>query len=306
MAAAPAWLKTHSMGEYVYDWQWASAAKRAGFDYYPKLILGVPFTPVTGRRMLMRPDVPFEDALPALLTGVRAASEQARGVHVLFNTRDECAGLEKVGLFPRHQFQFQWYNDGFTDFNAFLASLPRKVRKEIRRERKALSHITMNCIRQPGVDDLDFLYDCYANTCDMYSGYSGRYLNREFFHWLAEHWNERLLAVIAETDHRVAGAFCAVKGDRLYGRHWGAIEDHRFLHFEVCYYTPLAYAIDNGFQRFEPGHGGKHKQRRGFVPTITRSSHALFKSELHAGLQRAAAEESVWVEEQVRAIAKPG
>ena len=296
VAGAPGWVKAHSMGEFVYDHAWADAAHRAGIEYYPKLILGVPFSPVTGQRLLVHPDEPREAWLGALLAGVEAAVEGTRGLHVLFDTEAEASWLAERGAFLRLQYQFHWRNEGYSCFEDFLARFRSKARNKIRRERRDAQKLEITSKVGPTGEELVALHDFYTNTCSQFGPWGRVYLSQEMFRRLGERWGHRLHTVIArDGDRMVGGALNVVKGKRLYGRYWGYTDAVPFLHFECCYYQAIDFCIANGLEVFEPGHGGGHKYRRGFVPTLTYSNHALVEPRLHDGLRRYAAQEAAQV-----------
>ena len=304
VGAAPGWVKGHSMGEFVYDHGWADAARRAGFRYYPKLIVAVPFTPVTGQRLLVHPDLrgteAYDAVMNALAAGLQEASRGCFGLHVLFDTEEECGWLDRHGLFPRLQFQFHWNNDGYRTFEDWLRSFPSDKRNKIRRERKALKDLTIEAMVDPDPPILDALHDFHTLTASQFGPWGHVYLSKDTFRQLGESWGHRLHAVVArDGDRIVGGAFNVVKGDRLYGRYWGCSADIRFLHFEVCYYKAIEDCIERGIRVFEPGHGGGQKYRRGFVPTITRSNHALGHPQLNEAFRHYTREEA----EDVRARA---
>lgn len=303
VGAAPAWVKTHSMGEFVYDHGWADAAHRAGLDYYPKLVVGIPFTPATGSRLLVHPDAEAEPVRMALLEGLEEASHDCHGLHVLFNPEEEARWLLERGAFPRLQFQFHWTNEGYASFDDWLARFPSKKRNKIRRERKDLRGLRVEAEVSPSMERLDAMHTFYRHHCRQFGPWGRVYLSREVFRFLGEHWSDRLHLVTAwDGDRIVAGAFNVVKGERLYGRYWGAVEDVRFLHFEVCYYQAVEECIRRGIRVFEPGHGGGHKYRRGFEPTVTWSSHWLADPRLHRGLAQYAQEEAQHVLKQVESL----
>jgi uncharacterized protein len=304
VAAAPGWVKTHSMGEFVYDHAWADAAQQAGMPYYPKLVIGVPFTPVTGRRLLIAEGPKQSEWLSALASGIARAARGLQGVHLLFCTENEAEALKGLGLFPRLQFQFHWYNNDYKDFEGYLASLKGRRRTEVRRERRALSDLDIRASTVPTAAEMDALHAFYTNTCAQFGHWGRTYLNRDFFALLAEHWGERLHTVIArDGDTLVAGALNVQKGTRLYGRYWGCSVQRRFLHFEVCYYQAIEYAVAHGLTVFEPGHGGGHKYRRGFRPTLTWSSHALTERRLHQALENHTKGERSHVRRQAAGLA---
>jgi predicted N-acyltransferase len=304
VAAAPAWRKDHSMGEFVYDHGWADAARRAGLRYYPKLVVAVPFTPVAGPRLLVRDGLPRHDeALATLAAGLEQASKGCHGLHVLFDTEGEADWLAARGAFTRLQFQFHWHNEGFGTFEDWLGTLPAKKRNKIRRERKSLGGIRIVSETNPSPEILDALHRFYRNTASQFGPWGHVYLSREFYRHLGATWGERLHTVTAwDGDRIVAGAFNVVKGGRLYGRTWGCDTQVPFLHFEVCYYAAIEACIRQGWTTFEPGHGGGHKYRRGFRPIVTRSSHRLADPRLHEALRRYTLEETAEVEARIEEL----
>jgi len=303
VGAAPGWVKGHSMGEFVYDHGWANAARGAGLPYYPKLVVGVPFSPVSGQRLLVADDADTGAVRQALLAGLQAAVEGCHGLHVLFNTEAEATWLAERGAFPRLQYQFHWTNHDYEDFEHFLRRFSSKKRNKIRRERKELRGLRLEAVVDPGAERLDVMHRFYVQHCRNFGPWGRVYLSRDFFQYLGEAWGDRLHVVLAyDGDRPVAGTFNVVKGDRLYGRHWGAEDDVKFLHFEVCYYQAIEECIRRGLRVFEPGHGGGHKYRRGFEPTLTWSSHWLAHGGLHNALRDHAAAEAEAVREQVEEL----
>ena len=303
VGACPGWLKTHSMGEFVYDHAWADAAHRASIPYYPKLIVGLPFTPVTGPRMLIAPGADNEAVRRALLQGLNTASEDACGLHVLFNTDREAAWLADEGVFTRLQFQFHWRNEGFKTFEDWLSTFPSKRRNKVRRERKALSHLSFENVQDPSPSLLAAMHKLYSNTCEQFGPWGRVYLSPEVFSLLGERWKGRLQMLCAWEGNELVGAALNVyKNGALFGRYWGCQRHIPFLHFEVCYYQPVEHSIANGWQRFEPGHGGGHKYLRGFVATTTYSSHAFGNPLLQRAFQAHATEEAEAVVEHMRGL----
>lgn len=304
VGAAPAYVKTHSMGEFVYDHAWADAARRGGLRYYPKLIVGVPFTPVSGERLLVHPEADRAAVQNALLRGLEEAAKDCHGLHVLFDTEAEAAVLAKRGAFTRLQYQFHWSNNGYRTFEDWVCTFPSDKRNKIRRERKELKGLRIEAITNPEPAVIDALHAFHSNTASQFGPWGHVYLSRETFRYLGEVWGNRLHTVVAwEGDRIVAGAFNVLKGDRLYGRYWGTDENVRFLHFEVCYYRAIEDCIARGIGTFEPGHGGGHKYRRGFVPTVTYSNHWLADPRLHDALRRYSAEEATAVRREVDVLA---
>ena len=304
VGAAPAWVKSHSMGEFVYDHAWADAARRAGLRYYPKLIVGVPFTPVGGKRLLIHPDADADAVGSALLRGLEEAARDCHGLHVLFDTEAEATTLATRGAFPRLQYQFHWSNAGYRTFEDWVCTFPSDKRNKIRRERKELRGLRIDAITHPSPSVLDALHAFHRNTASQFGPWGHVYLSSAMFRYLGEAWGDRLHAVVArDGDRMVAGAFNVLKGDRLYGRYWGTDDNVRFLHFEVCYYRAIEDCIARGVGTFEPGHGGGHKYRRGFVPTITYSNHRLADPRLHEALRRYSVEEAAAVRREVEVLA---
>ncbi|WP_026606073.1 GNAT family N-acetyltransferase [Methylocapsa acidiphila] len=278
-AAAPAYLKTHSMGEYVFDFGWADAYQRAGVQYYPKLQIASPFTPATGRRLLVAPGH-GETARQTLIAGSRAWREKigASSIHVTFPTRAEWETLGAAGFLQRTGQQFHFINKGYADFEAFLADLASRKRKMIRRERKEalapgieIERLTGAAITEAHWDSF-FLF--YQDTGARKWGTP--YLTRAFFSAVGAAMADHILLVMAKRNGRyIAGAINFIGKDALYGRNWGAIEEHPFLHFEVCYYQAIEFAILRGLARVEAGAQGEHKLARGYGPVPTYSAHDI-------------------------------
>lgn len=299
LAAAPGWVKSHSMGEFVYDHGWAHAARSAGIQYYPKLVIGSPFSPVTGTRLL---GPTSGEARDALWRGITEAGRDTCGIHVLFDTESEARELQGRGAFPRLQYQFWWRNEGYRTYDDFLARFSSDRRNKLRRERKLPPSLQIIDAMGPDRPTVDALYDFYADTADKHF-YGNRYLSREFFRALADEWGHRIHYVLVRDEGKpIAGTFNVQKGDRLYGRYWGATRDVKYLHFEVCYHRAIEHAIREGLSVFEPGHGGEHKYVRGFLPQITWSSHKLTDRRLHDGLAGWSAREADAVLHEVAAL----
>lgn len=275
---APMYLKSHSQGEYVFDHGWADAFERAGGEYYPKLQVCVPFTPVTGRRLLTRPGPArktAEDYLAAALIEV-ARQSGTSSLHVTFLTAPEWEKLGSGGFLPRSDQQFHWHNRGYKSFDDFLADLASRKRKMIRkeRERSVENGITIEWIT--GKDLREEHWDAFfAFYMDTGSRKWGRpYLTRTFFSLIGERMADDILLIMAKRDgNYVAGALNFIGGEALYGRNWGAIEHHPFLHFECCYYQAIEFAIARGLARVEAGAQGEHKLARGYLPSRTHSAH---------------------------------
>jgi hypothetical protein len=291
IAAAPAYVKENSEGEFIYDWSWAEASQRAGIPYYPKLVFAVPFTPVTGPRFLCPPEL--RTTLLPVLADVADGFVKKAGLssaHVLFPEADEVALWTEAGFLHRLSTQFHFINDGYGTFEDFLMRLPSKKRTQLRRERgqAAKDGITIQTHppTEPDAKLVSEMYDLYLTTVDKFS-WGRRYLNPRFFEYVGKNFFHRLAWVLAKREGRViASAFNLKKDKRLYGRYWGAFEEHPFLHFNVCYYHGVDECIREGLHVFEPGAGGEHKRVRGFVPTIMHSAHLIE----HQGLGRAIGE----------------
>jgi predicted N-acyltransferase len=278
LAACPAYLKSHSYGEYVFDWAWADAYHRHGLRYYPKLLVAVPFTPVPGSRLLAVDD----DARALLAQALRALAREteASSLHVLFGDEADQQALAAAGCMARTGVQFHWTAEGDSDFAGFLARLQREKRKKIQQEQRRVRDAGISFEARTGAAitsaDWDFFYRCYQLTYRAH--HSKPYLTRDFFARMAsdmpEHW---LLFTARRADERVASSLIALDPARraAFGRYWGAVEHIPNLHFDACYYQPLAWCIEHGYQRFEGGAQGEHKMARGLMPTPTASSHWL-------------------------------
>jgi predicted N-acyltransferase len=289
-AVAPMYLKSHSQGEYVFDHAWADAFERAGGRYYPKMTIAAPFSPVTGPRLLVRPDADHDEGRRHLLGGAVALCERA-GVSTLgvnFPTEDEWRLMGAEGLLLRQNQQYHWLNDGYGSFEDFLGALSSGRRKTIRRERReAGADLEIVCLTGADITEehWDAFYQFYMDTGARKWG--SPYLNRRFFSLLGERMADRVLLVMARRGRRwIAGAYNMIGGDCLYGRNWGCIEHVPFLHFELCYYQAIEWAIDHGLARVEAGAQGQHKIARGYLPTAVYSAHYI----AHGGLRRAVAQ----------------
>ncbi len=291
LGCAPCYVKSHSQGEYVFDQGWAEAFERAGGDYYPKLQVSVPFTPVTGPRLLARPGPQAEavrGALADALMEITNASELS-SAHVTFLPESEWDLLGKRGFLQRTDQQFHWQNAGYATFEDFLGQLSSRKRKTIRRERKEALSPGIEIAWLTGSDLTEEVWDAFfAFYVDTGSRKWGRpYLTREFFSLIGQTMPDRVLLVMAKRAGRwIAGAINFIGTEALYGRNWGAVEHHPFLHFEVCYYQAIDYAIAHKLKRVEAGAQGEHKLARGYLPHTTYSAHFI----ANAGLRRAVAD----------------
>jgi predicted N-acyltransferase len=291
VGTAPCYLKSHSKGEYVFDHGWADAFERAGGAYYPKLQVAVPFTPVTGPRLLAKPGPLASEVRTALAEALAeiTRSNELSSAHVTFLTEPEWEALGRRGYLQRTDQQFHWQNDGYGSFDDFLAALNSRKRKTIRRERNEALAPGIEVHRLTGSDLTEEVWDAFfAFYMQTGSRKWGRpYLTRAFFSEIGAAMADRILLVLAKRNRRwIAGAINFIGGDTLYGRNWGAIEHHPFLHFELCYYQAIDYAIAHGLARVEAGAQGEHKLARGYLPHTTYSAHYI----AHPGLRRAVAD----------------
>jgi hypothetical protein len=279
-AACALYLKDHSYGEYVFDWAWANAYAQHGLDYYPKALVASPFTPVPGSRLLAR-DANARRALVKALVKW-CGSEKLSSLHILFGTDADVQACDSAGLMLRHNVQFHWTNDGWQDFDAFLASLAHDKRKKIRQERRKVADAGVTFRWSRGADiasqDWEFFYRCYERT--YYEHGNAPYLTRDFFRRMADDLPQNWLLFVAErAGQPVATSLIAIEESAnrkiAYGRYWGALERVDCLHFDACYYQPLAWCIEHGFHRFEGGAQGEHKMARALMPVKTTSAHWL-------------------------------
>ncbi len=280
LAAAPSFLKSHSQGEYVFDHGWADAYERAGGRYYPKLQVAAPFTPATGPRLLVADGPRAEEARTALIASLEAlrAQTQSSSVHVTFAQEPDIAALKQAGYLERNDLQFHWRNEGFGSYDDFLATLASRKRKALKRERREALSAGITIEALSGRDLTEAVWDdFFAFYEDTGSRKWGRpYLNRAFFSQVGAAMGERIVLMMARRAGRyIAGAINFRGANTLYGRNWGCIEDHPFLHFEVCYHQAIDYAIAHGLARVEAGAQGEHKLARGYRPVITRSLHHI-------------------------------
>ena len=289
--AAPLYLKDNSYGEFVFDWSWADALQRAGKAYYPKLVSAIPYTPVTGARLLVRPDAARPAVTAALL---RAALELtgasgASSLHWLFTDERDTQLLQEHGFLRRTGCHFHWHNDGYRSFDDFLSRLSSRKRKKIRRERRYVEEagIRMDIIHGNEASEAQWraMHRFYQSTFLRKAGIPT--LSLEFFLEISRSMGEQIVLVMASLDDRpVAGAINLRSDKALYGRHWGCLEKFHSLHFETCYYQGIEYCIDNGLSLFEPGVQGEHKISRGFSPTLTCSAHWITDPPFRAAVAR--------------------
>lgn len=308
-ACAPMYAKSHSQGEYVFDWGWADAYERAGGRYYPKLLVAVPFTPVTGPRLLVKPGPGEEERRDALIEALIAAARQlgVSSLHVNFPTEAEHQALGAHGLLLRTGEQFHWFNDGYATFDDFLAALSSRKRKMIRKEREAVAAAGVEICVLSGAEITEAHWDAFFR---FYMDTGGRkwgrpYLNRRFFSLLGERMADRIALVMCRRAGKwIAGALNLRGRDTLYGRYWGCIEDVPFLHFEACYYQAIEHAIALGFRKVEAGAQGPHKIARGYVPRPIFSAHWIRDPAFRAAIENFLQRERRQVEHDLEQLAE--
>jgi len=290
VGAMPLYVKSHSYGEYVFDWAWAEAYQRNGLNYYPKLLSAIPFTPITSQRLLVS-GVQNARQVQALM--IEALSEtmvkhQLSSAHVLFPDDDSAAALAQAGWMQRHGVQFRWQNESFSDFDDFLSILSHDKRKKIRQERKKVAATGVVCKRIKGADisqaQWDFFYRCYANTYREH--HSTPYLTPAFFQQIGQSMPQNILLVLAYVDDvPVASALNIYHQTTLYGRYWGALQYVPNLHFELCYYQAQEFCIAEKIEYFEGGAQGEHKLARGFKPRPTCSFHKIAHPDFESAIR---------------------
>ena len=274
--AVPLYVKSHSYGEYVFDWSWAEAYQRNGLEYYPKLLSAIPFTPCSGGRLLAQTAADRKILLDGLLS--LAEQSDVSSLHVLFPDAQDQQMLIDKGMMPRTSIQFHWQNASYKSFDDFLATMSHDKRKKVKQERRKVVDAGITFNRLVGRDisdaDWDFFVECYDHTYRAH--FSTPYLNRKFFGLIGERMPENVLLIVAErAGKRVASALNLFSEHTLYGRYWGGLEFHSGLHFETCYYQALEFCIARGIQVFEGGAQGEHKLARGFMPVKCHSAHWL-------------------------------
>ena len=292
VGVCPMYLKLHSMGEFVFDYEWAELAHHLGIRYYPKLLVGAPFTPVTGRRFLTEHS---EDRMALIQIMGQSLIQIARenklsSVHVNFCLSDEAEALQRSGFIPRVGLQFHWQNRGYGTFDDYLAAFRSERRNKIKRERREL---LQQRIAIRAVEGKDLTFEQLRTMFRLYKGhvdqlyYGRQYLTQEFFDELARRFTQHICLILAERDSRiVAGTFNLQDDEALYGRYWGAFKDERYLHFNVCYYSAIEHCILRGLKRFEAGAGGSFKQFRGLDPELTRSMHYIVEGRFRQAVER--------------------
>ena len=282
VGAMPLYLKQHSYGEFVFDWSWAQAYEQQGMQYFPKALCAIPFTPVQGSRILCAPVANKEEVSQKIIAGLKAIVLQNNlsSAHVLFPYAAEALELKEQGFMLRDSVQFHWHNQGFQNFEQFLAALTMKRRKNIRREQEQVAREGISFKHVSGAtstdQDWEFFYRCYANT--YFEHQSSPYLSEAFFKLWAQRLPKNLHLIVAQRDQKpIAASLLVVDqiASKAYGRYWGAIEHVPCLHFETAYYQAIEYCIQHQIQTFEGGAQGEHKMARGFLPTTIQSAHFI-------------------------------
>ena len=304
----PLYLKSHSYGEYVFDYGWADAYERAGGRYYPKALSGVPFTPVPGPRLLVAPDAP-PDTKSALIAGLVEFTRQ-RGIsslHINFPEDGDAEALFEAGFLKRMGQQFHWTNAGYKDFGDYLAALNSRKRKAVNKERREAMAPGLEIDVLTGVDlqprHWDAFYRFYLATSDRKWG--SAYLNRKFFALIGERMADKIVLVMARHGQEyVAGAFNILGTETIYGRNWGSYGDYKMLHFECCYYRAIEFAIDHGLKRVEAGAQGPHKLQRGYLPVPTYSAHYIPDPSFRRAVAQFLAREREMVEQKIEHLAE--
>ena len=303
IGATPLYVKSHSYGEYVFDWAWAQAYERAGLEYFPKFLVASPFSPIPGARFLA-PQAPVRAALADALKEL-ALSNGLSSAHVLFPSEDDLICLKAQGWLVRDNVQFHWHNLGYQTFDDYLASMSQPKRKKIKAERRKVrdAGITTQVVSGADItaDQWAFFYACYSRTYDEHR--STPYMSLAFFLRLASEMPESVALCLANRgDKPIAAALLMQGAGVLYGRYWGAMERVDCLHFEVAYYTPIEWAIGRGFQRFEGGAQGEHKLARGFTPVKTYSAHWIREPAFQDAVARFLLRESQGIEGYVNEL----
>lgn len=307
IGALPLYAKDNSWGEFIFDFAWARAAHQAGLPYYPKLVAMAPFTPATGKRFLVADDVDRVEVTRALLTGARAAADEvdASSIHLLFLTDEERRLAVELGFAPRLSVQFHWDDDGYATFDDYLGRFRSKKRKQVRKERRAVAESGLEIAVKEGpeltADDWDAIHRFYRENCMRHGSYG--YLTPGFFDVVRRTDAHRLVAAIAyRRGTPVAASINFEKGAHLYGRYWGCLEDHDFLHFELCYYRLIERAIARGMTHFEAGAQGFHKLKRGLLPVEIHSAHWIREPALAEAVGRYLPSEAFQVKAEIAAL----
>jgi uncharacterized protein len=308
IAACPMYLKLHSMGEFVFDWEWADAARRVGIQYYPKILVGVPFTPATGQRFLTEPGEDRRHLVQFMGQALRkiAADNKISSVHVNFCMADEREALEEVGFVPRSGIQYHWQNRDFNSFDDYLGSFRSDRRNKVKRERREVAGRGISIRAVEGAEltenHLRTMFRLYKDHLDRLY-YGRQYLSEEFFMEIQRRFAANTCLMLAERDGKViAGTFNIRDDNAMYGRYWGAFEEVPFLHFNVCYYSAIEHSIQMRLKRFEAGAGGSFKQLRGLDPEHTTSVHFIVNGKFRQAVERFLAQEREMMRQKREAL----
>jgi len=299
----PLYKKTHSYGEYVFDFAWANTYKQHGINYYPKLVGAIPFTPVTGARLMLSDEVDKQQLLPALCKEIteQLTLSGMSSMHWLFVEQDISQLLHQHGQVQRHTVQFQWFNRQYSSFEDYLSHFNSRKRKNVKKERLKVTSDDVKVVRLHGdnlsKDNMHFFYHCYKQTYLKRSGHDG-YLTETFFQQLFKDLRHNLMLVIALKDERpIASALFIFDHNQLCGRYWGALEEVQNLHFECCYYQGIEFCIEQNIAKFNPGTQGEHKILRGFEPIYCYSNHSLKELAFHEAVERFIQQENIQIAE---------
>jgi uncharacterized protein len=304
LGALPMYLKTDSYGEYVFDWAWANAYHEHGLPYYPKLVSAVPFTPATGPKLLVRPGTDRAQVANDLLAATRKLADEsgASSTHALFLPESERDEFEERGFAIRHSLQFHWRNCGYGEFQDYLDAMTSKRRRQVARERRQIEGVQVEHLTGEALlpEHAALMYRFYVDTYDRKWG--SPYLTKGFFDEVFRTMRDRIMLAIARdelTRRPVAGALFFFKGDALFGRYWGAVKDVRNLHFELCYYQGIEFAVERGMTLFEAGAQGEHKLARGFLPAVMYSAHDIRHPAFRRAIEHYIAEEREMISYQL-------
>ena len=305
VAAMPLFIKTHSYGEYVFDFQWANAYHQAGVDYYPKLVSAIPFTPASGCRLYIDQHYTYQQLLPMIIEAIQSLQlkEGYSSWHILFPPKEESVSLSQAAIPARVGMQYHWRNSDYKDFADFLNSCKLKRRKNIKRERKKVERqgLVIEVLEGESITNNVWqrFYLFYQMTYVKRSGHGG-YLTAEFFQQIGKHMANDIVMIGAFDNKELIAASLFIKGsDVLYGRYWGCLKEYDFLHFELCYYQGIEYCIKNRLGSFDAGAQGEHKISRGFYPVKTYSNHLIFNQDFNQAIKRFINQESIIVEQMI-------
>lgn len=312
IGAAPLYIKGHSQGEFVFDHQWADLAYRIGVDYYPKLLGMSPLTPAEGYRFLIAPGEDEEEITAVMVREIDdfCVRHNISGCHFLYVDPQWQLVLEKQGFIPWLHHSYIWQNDGFASFDDYLKMFNANQRRNIKRERKVVEAAGLKLQAVTGEEIpqslFPLMYEFYSDTCDKFGWWGSKYLTKRFFESLYLNYRHRVVFFSAHnqqsTSQPLGMSFCLFKDDRLYGRYWGSFQEIDCLHFDACYYTPIEWAISRKIQIFDPGAGGRHKQRRGFPATPNHSLHRFYHNHLGQLLRRYIAQANHHEAQQITAM----